>query len=1123
MLSKSLTPESDLEMTVPIPLKEKKDLCANGAPLQRFPSTASQSDEPFTQVKRTPYMNGHIQNVLPPKPGLQSSPSKSQSNSLPNGALVEDSEDVMSSVLAAQDVSSNGLPHFGTTKEEAEVPGTGSNHHTIAKADRDSTEQAIQYDVNTTSQGNVSPKKVESVTEKVNVAPLLGAAKLETLDMHSHEHGSQKNQGSTDNNHDMKRKAPEPTFLSPNVAKRRKRFKIPRAFNFTDDFEVRQDPRIGAQQHRQQFFASRRSSEASTPINSPTFAPGIRVGSSVTPEKREIEIDSIPTDIHNRDQIGVTRDHQDQKTNDADHFSSEQEDQPMEIDTDEGLSPVPNGDPFDELGSQDAQPGAQEIGSMGHDDGLTVSYTSDVDTNLTLSVEQKTNVSNPSVSEHQPEGSNSINQTSRFQEMHVESPTRQYRQGIHSQLYQVSYAPPALRSPHTPSLATSVHSPQMNEKRSQESRGDSLKPPAENQTAASSIILQEPPLTGTDVEAQLIDGNTNPGGPTPLTKTGQTVEHQSNAPTSDVAASRHIDAGAISQKPVYQVNQFVETNKDSPISSFLDSQVSSLSSKVSSLGTQMGHGEVIDRRSLSLRTQLFTQPDDPISQKDAVVVKESNGYVPSPSTQPEQWLSSVPTTIFERFKRTYPDYPGDLKHFVAICRKISNLLDHDRMEHGSLWDDFIIRNKIDYAQYLRHCAEEAEDPVPYERFYRTEIEEPKYNSRVIGPRNLDKVLSLYSEEPYAIGEQQKLQRRTMSSFELGSRPSLKSKRSDAKNQNPSGGQATIDLTKGSEIPRTPKASGQTPITSPTSLSKQSRRFLPWKGLDGGQHATTSHSSSRSSADTPPRGQVYSKFPGLCSSSLERPHPTLPGLRPLGFERPYSQAPADFINTKPTPAIISKQPGKRSVEMETSTKESKQGSKQDRMDNYNRDIRAAWGVVASEVMEPEYYERMGQGQMAMMKDIAGSINLEEARDLIKKAIRARTKSQPSGATVKMTMADLAAVRDLTDSRKKVGANSADQANRVGATETPSMTTLDPLSLPEANTTDEVGDHGEPSEWWRDKNAPFKTFARAYVSIRGGNGNSYAKCETVKTESRAKARRKTDVNAILRNIDILSWSL
>lgn len=109
---------------------------------------------------------------------------------------------------------------------------------------------------------------------------------------------------------------------------------------------------------------------------------------------------------------------------------------------------------------------------------------------------------------------------------------------------------------------------------------------------------------------------------------------------------------------------------------------------------------------------------------------------------PEAQSISSSSTIYDRFKAAYPDFSGDLEYFVAICNKVNDLVKVDKMEHKSLWDDFIVRHKIDFPKYLLRCADRAENPLPYEQFYRSEIDEAAYTKRVVTPKTLSEVLAL---------------------------------------------------------------------------------------------------------------------------------------------------------------------------------------------------------------------------------------------------------------------------------------------------------------------------------------------------------------------------------------------
>ena len=117
----------------------------------------------------------------------------------------------------------------------------------------------------------------------------------------------------------------------------------------------------------------------------------------------------------------------------------------------------------------------------------------------------------------------------------------------------------------------------------------------------------------------------------------------------------------------------------------------------------------------------------------------ASSVIPSVETSTTACLPKTPDSVFDRFLITYPDYPGNSVQFAAICSRICALFHEDRMEHPSLWDDFIVRHRTEYPRYMSHCADEAVDPMPYERFYRSKVLQAKYVSPegpVVTPVNI---------------------------------------------------------------------------------------------------------------------------------------------------------------------------------------------------------------------------------------------------------------------------------------------------------------------------------------------------------------------------------------------------
>ncbi|KAF2729503.1 hypothetical protein EJ04DRAFT_66210 [Polyplosphaeria fusca] len=90
-----------------------------------------------------------------------------------------------------------------------------------------------------------------------------------------------------------------------------------------------------------------------------------------------------------------------------------------------------------------------------------------------------------------------------------------------------------------------------------------------------------------------------------------------------------------------------------------------------------------------------------------------------------------PTSIFDAFKSTYPQYTGNQTHFVAQCRQIHELELEDKMVPKWMWDDFIVRNRTDYKDYILDCFNRGEDPLPYHRFYKDHAQNTIYNEGII--------------------------------------------------------------------------------------------------------------------------------------------------------------------------------------------------------------------------------------------------------------------------------------------------------------------------------------------------------------------------------------------------------
>lgn len=238
-------------------------------------------------------------------------------------------------------------------------------------------------------------------------------------------------------------------------------------------------------------------------------------------------------------------------------------------------------------------------------------------------------------------------------------------------------------------------------------------------------------------------------------------------------------------------------------------------------------------------------------------------------------------TIFDRFKISYPDYSGNMAQFVNICNKIRNLVEIGREEHQTLWDDFIVRYCTEYPRYINQCVNMAEDPVPYEQFYRNEVIEARYNKLVVTRKTLNDALILKNHVLRSPGPQQpKITTEDVDiPASLGTKKppeSFKSSFRVSRQRTP----LTVDLTDESED----SSILQGPYSLPGSEMKPPNR-LPWIGSD--RPSGTSYRT-----DIPARTFFPSNV--VLSGDHSKPH------SPLGRpSRLNSVSSWDSLNSNPT--------------------------------------------------------------------------------------------------------------------------------------------------------------------------------------------------------------------------------
>ena len=1139
--SQPTTPDSDLEMTVPIPLNEKKDFPPDGASLRQLPSTAACSEEPFTQVERTPYVNGQTHDPSLPRPKRKASPSTFCDSTFPNGVSTGNTENDYSSI-----------PEIASTEINAEKCESRITKIRVGSEDHDSAEnngdeisrsrQSKPASPKHDTSSRVSEEDMNLRTKNVDIAT--PRILFITPDIQTPHDRSENTSSPPSEDNDLKRKARDSPLLSPNVAKRRKKFKIPKSFDFTDDVEIRQDPTIGARRHRQHFFASRRSSENSTPRVTPTL-PSIPDTEFRPDTYKSTEVDKMPQDGGLVSPGTGSNDPSPASQNEGvalNHL----EDQFMEIDSNaatstdlDGLGTVVYHSKHARSDERERLPDEQRTCNGGPDiqDANTVEKALNKET-LPPTLTQGIDLLHPSMEPLVPQTQDAEVEigvqphvcTDRIQP-NLSFP--QTKQSVHSEVDQISSAPPAFNSDNSYLEYNRSLSPNACEQLVKEHREGSVGLVAEAekgdviQGGDRDIIMYESQWNGDNLSIQPTVAQARQDNPRQSEKVSWMVEHESDATTADPSISQPNDDIEIIPRSSIPENHILNVNSD-----MLDptdcTKVDRLPN-LTSTNTQYDQIEGPDgntplpnsilQQDVPTLAGNLTRHSDIIADNISISVpminevhtKEQGPTVRTTEVQPAQQVSASQSK-FDAFKKAYPDYSGDIKHFVAVCRKLKTLVDEDRMEQRPFWDDFIVRNKIDYAQYLRACAEEAEDPMSYERFYRTEIGEPRYNHDIVNLGNLNEILSLDMRQPdVESGYSNPSKENTSSVAPVKPKTTSRLERSDHVIQEPREAPIIIDLTEDDPIIESEKASKQATVSSPINTPRKIPRSFPWNEHDRDRDLFGNQSSPRKPED---------------ALRQEQPHTSLYGAQTPKCSPTRSHMSSEYTSLDTNP-IASKRPRANvgSHISRSSTLGIKQGGRQNGKAKDDEDMKAFWGLSALDVMGPKYSDQIGQGQMAVMKEISTIIDLEEARHLIKKAMRARGKRQSGDTAAKMTMDDLLCVKDVITSKDYITKNNAHRRTNSPIRDSPNRNTSDPLSLPQADTQTEIRHEGDRrDEWWRDPNSPFNSFARAYLSIRPGNGNSYAKkSEPVDVEHATTGAERRNIRPHLNEIDIMSWRL
>ncbi|KAF2022257.1 hypothetical protein BU24DRAFT_488505 [Aaosphaeria arxii CBS 175.79] len=138
-------------------------------------------------------------------------------------------------------------------------------------------------------------------------------------------------------------------------------------------------------------------------------------------------------------------------------------------------------------------------------------------------------------------------------------------------------------------------------------------------------------------------------------------------------------------------------------------------------------------------------PSVPAAQKPSTPEPRRQVQLPTHPAKPTEGVSSLLTTmpstqqqssnaVYEAFKKAYPEYKADLKHFTKLCTEMYELEQRDQMVPKYQWDDYLIRHRTDYKKFMQQWIaddNDIEDIEPYHRFYKNTIEDVIYKKGVV--------------------------------------------------------------------------------------------------------------------------------------------------------------------------------------------------------------------------------------------------------------------------------------------------------------------------------------------------------------------------------------------------------
>lgn len=1135
------SPESDLEMAIPYSLKDKV-ADTGGLTSQAIPSTAFQPIEPFTQVKRTPYVNGQSSKYSPPRDERQSSfPKLISSRSVANGIRPEDVDHVSQSTASVVEVSSSDA----FTDNMKQVLHIEDTNDPLAITRMIGKRQG--HEIQTTANDDIH--KTDNLNREQTIMNESHAIDQPPAEAHSKERSAStvivQNDYETLNGSETKRKASDVDFLPATVSKRRKKFKLPRTFPVTETIEDRPDPANLARLYRQEFITSHGSSETNRPEhNAATPMVIFEVGTTESEDSRaypeaQVVVPETSSGIDRQASLDYTAPTSRPRGDKAMGIDVILSKQSTEVDSDqdaemkEAHSALNKNDSLtgnvrksiDLVNDSHKQHQPRGAGAQLIPNGVSPHILdgdgAPEDENAEKSLDVGAEAAEPKFKYDHPTLFEGSSANSRAQAVKAAvSGVKVPRQSVSPDkdiALEADDAGLSLNADGRVNLGASQNPedteymdldsgtapPNQYSGQSADNNANDVAPSAQNDGSLDRSTGRSKIETVTLGTANVLEyelcSHAN-GRYLDISRSPKNLDHLTARETIGVRADPLSDHGEIIPDPPILPNLHASESVQgrskpgaralSPIRvvskppqpglhNIQEHEPSNATVSVR-LDKDGSADRLLSPASVSAPvlkdyTKARIEASHPTKQSDLSEDFEPNENIKKPTltvkAAAEPKTPSAPPNIFDLFKATYPAYSGDLRHFVAVSKKIKSLFDSNRILHQYLWDDFIIRHKIEYAQYLRQCAEDAEDALPYEDFYNMEIEGPLFCNRLITNQNIADALSLMDVKSSVPGKKMVVEtevhdKHTSDASGVNVKRLMASNDTSPSVQKLSKKRETIDLTLDDQDDDAIEAFDKTSIISPMSGVRKMRRSLPWKGADADRETTRSQRLERSSSglgEAEARSRVLTEPVGILATS----------------GRDVSRK-SDAIKV-------------------------------------HQSIREAWGVGPHDVLEPRYYDKISPRHLQLMNDIARMVDLEQARRLLYDKIHSRTGLDPSASRA-MTVADLEGILDalMIKTVRQIDP-SASKRSIHGPPDTPRM-----------QASERVRDDDErPGQWWKDENTPFKSFVRAYTSIRPGNGNSYAMKGPSKSPAGSSRMKREHTrkgnNKRPKSIDPMSWEL